>query len=130
MRIKNPELPFEAYNFLLAEGTEKLHTLLKSYIIQLSNDVCSFSVSTANQKLFAFKCIQLTTLPPSFEDFENTKRPLAFDRLKIQRSAIHFWKAGAFSFPKMCLYFCSIDCSKVITLQRKLPQELQKLSIK
>ena len=80
MRIKNPELPFEAYNFLLAEGTEKLHTLLKSYIIQLSNDVCSFSVSTANQKFFAFKCIQLTTLPRSFQDFKNMESPLTLSR--------------------------------------------------
>ena len=51
MRIKNPELVFEAHNFWLAEDTEKLQAFLESYMILLSNDVCSFSVSSANQKL-------------------------------------------------------------------------------
>ena len=45
MRIKNPESTFKAYNFWLAKDIEKLQTSLKSYMIQLSKDVCSFSVS-------------------------------------------------------------------------------------
>ena len=37
MRIKNLESTFGAYNFWLAEDTEKQQTLLESYMIQLSN---------------------------------------------------------------------------------------------
>ena len=51
MRIKTPELTLEAYNFWMADATEKLRTLLESYMIQLSNDVRSSSVALANQKL-------------------------------------------------------------------------------
>ena len=51
MRIKNPELTLEAYNFWLAKATEKLHTSLESYMLQLSNDVRSSPVASANQKL-------------------------------------------------------------------------------
>ena len=69
MRIKNPESTFEAYNFWSAKDTEKLQTSLESYMTQLSNGVCCFSVSSANQKLLSHKRIQLATRPRGFEVF-------------------------------------------------------------
>ena len=72
MRIKKPESTFEAYNFWLADDKDKLQTSLESYMIHLSNDVCSVSVTWSDQKLLTNLCIGLASINCSFDNFENT----------------------------------------------------------
>ena len=39
---------------------------------------------------------------------------LVFDQIKIQRSDAHFWKAGSFSFPTMCIVFVGLTFQKLL----------------
>ena len=82
MRIKNLESTFGAYNFWLAEDTEKQQTLLESYMIQLSNDACSFSLTLSDQKLLANLFVRIVSIPRSFDNFESTKMLVTFDRIR------------------------------------------------
>ena len=81
VRIKNLE-SFEDYSFWLAEDTEKQQTLLEVYVIQLSNDVCSFSVTLSDQKLLANLFVRIVSIPRSFDNFESTKMLVTFDRIR------------------------------------------------
>ena len=84
MRIKIPELTFDVYNVGLTDATTKIKTFLESCMLQLSKDVCIFFVASSNQKLLARLCIQLTSLPRGFDNFEKINVLITFDRQKLQ----------------------------------------------
>ena len=81
VRIKNLE-SFEDYSFWLAEDTEKQQTLLESYMIQLSNDACSFSLTLSDQKLIANLFVTIVSIPRGFDNFESTKMLISSDRIR------------------------------------------------
>ena len=64
-------------------------------MLQLSNDVCTFSLALFCQKLLVFLQVEVASSPRGFDDFENTHGPKTFNLLKLQESYGHHWKAEA-----------------------------------
>ena len=81
------------------------HTSLESYIIQLSKNVCSFSVESFYQKLLAFSYFQNCQNRVGWMLVIWTNSLITFDWLKIQKSYRHRWKAESCSFPTMSVAF-------------------------